>query len=960
MRSLRLVCVFIILLTNGLNAQERVFKFFSNKDGLPSNNIFKIRFDQKGFLWIAHDKGISRFDGNTFRNYNNPNQKSNVYTDLQIDARGRVWMSNLGLQIFYIENDEMILFKSFDLKFPPTALKMTFLSNGNMVVNAQGGLTEIDVKTGQEFVTYIGIAVQFYCSEQDVVYLVNPYTKKLFAYKNKQLDSNAYNLIFPPILVNNDVILSTYNNTNKLHVYSRRTGMDKTIELGYNFNYSEFIDGRFMVFTNGNIHQISVGADGVQSRILMNGHSFTHHAKDALGNEWYSTLNEGIIFIPAGNCRRLSKYDGAEFLKLVQFRNNAYCISVDNNFFKLKKDELLQVGAFNDILDKKPVILMKNLQDVQLIIGNNRFMILDSNLKVAPYFPELAMKDICMDKRRFIYFATPHNVYRHPANQEAMMRIVKNRTFIGLEDIMIRYPIIGRFNCVAYDTMASSFYYGGVPGFFLQKDGESAIEIKDGSNSIYSSILDYSNPYMLVGTIQNGIYIMRNGKIVRHLHSGNSTLGNTIIKIKHYENNIWVLSEKGLHTIHKNTFLVQSYSHVGAVTLNNCTDFTISQDQLYLISSQDLYSVDLNEFIKSITPVPVFYRSVMAGGKTTYNLNRLSYPYDLNSLVIAIQIPAAMVLGNAEFEYSLNNNQWIHLGKGQTEIYLNQLSPGNYKMSIRQKGMNKLYTMSFVIENPWWGTWWFYVTIILIAGYLAYTIARRRIKNIREKSRAEIEKFKLEKALQQNILSSIKSQMNPHFLFNALNTIQSYIYLNDKKQAIGYLGKFSVLTRKILDQSNHETITLSEEHETLDLYLQLEKMRFENTLDYTFTFENIPFKDQFRVPPMLIQPYVENAVKHGLMHKPDKRRLNIRFRYNAAQNLIEVYVDDNGIGRKKAMEINEKRGYSHKPFSTEANRTRLEILNNENQNPISVQITDKTDEYGNSTGTLVQINIPVL
>ena len=218
----------------------------------------------------------------------------------------------------------------------------------------------------------------------------------------------------------------------------------------------------------------------------------------------------------------------------------------------------------------------------------------------------------------------------------------------------------------------------------------------------------------------------------------------------------------------------------------------------------------------------------------------------------------------------------------------------------------------------------------------------------------------MEKALQQNILSSIKSQMNPHFLFNALNTIQSYIYLNDKKQAINYLGKFSVLTRKILDQSNNETITLSEEHETLDLYLQLEKMRFEDTFEYNILFENIPFKDHFRVMPMLIQPYVENAIKHGLMHKTNKRYLEIKFKHNELKNSIEVRIEDNGVGRKRANEINEKRTQKHSSFSSEANKTRLEILNKDTKNNISVIIIDKTDQYGNATGTLVQINIPVL
>ncbi|MCC6818018.1 MAG: histidine kinase, partial [Bacteroidia bacterium] len=235
-----------------------------------------------------------------------------------------------------------------------------------------------------------------------------------------------------------------------------------------------------------------------------------------------------------------------------------------------------------------------------------------------------------------------------------------------------------------------------------------------------------------------------------------------------------------------------------------------------------------------------------------------------------------------------------------------------------------------------------------------------RIRIIRQKSVSELEKFKLEKALQLNVLSSIRSQMNPHFIFNALNTIQSYIYLNDKKQAINYLGKFSILTRKILEESNRETITLGEEIETLDLYLQLEKMRFENTLEYAIELVDIRYPEQYKIPPMLIQPYVENAVKHGLMHKTSNRKIKITFSFSDIDQLLQVNIDDNGIGRKRSEEINFKKNAAHRSFSTRANKTRLDILNSDRINPISIRIIDKSDEYNNPLGTTVQINIPVL
>jgi hypothetical protein len=962
-RKLLNFSIFFLLTLSSLNAQDKVFKFFNLKDGLPSNNIFKIRFDQKGFLWIAHDKGISRYDGNTFKNYNNPNQKSNVYTDLYIGPDNTVWMTNLGLQVYYIQNDEMKLFRSFDLKYPSNILRIAFLSDGNMLFNAQGGLVEINPRTKEEHTTFLGSPIQGFVQNGNKVHFMNFKGNYLYTYNNKQIDSiklNGENK-FPPIFYNGSVLLGSYNNINQLLSYSFKSKkLLIPINLKFNYNYSEQIDNNLILFTTKNIYKIKINGDSISSEIINSKHNFTHYAKDKIGNEWYATLNEGLLFIPAGKLSRLGNNIEDPFLRLIQFNNKAFCITQSNVLYKIEKNKLIKIGDFNRYLDEKPIILIKNLQNKRLVIGNSKFFFLDSNLNQHDYFPELAIKDIAIDKGENVFLATSNTIYKQLNTRDATMRIVKNKKINGLDDIIFRYPINGRFNCVGYDTLNSTFYFGGVPGFFMQKKNETIVQIKDKGEPIYTTIIDYLNPFVYVGTIQSGIYILKDGKIISHLNSINSNIGNTIIKIKHDGDYVWVLSEKGIHNINIKTLKILSYSNIGSVNLSNCSDFTINDKELYLISGQNLYAVDLNEFIKSIAPVEMYFRTIQCGENTIYNFEKLVFKPSENSFTISIDVPAASVLGNVEFEYTLDNSKWYLLNKGQTDIYLNQLSPGMYKLSIRQKGLSQIKSIEFTIESPYWVSKWFYALILLSLGLLAIVIYKYRVNNIREKSKSEIEKFKLEKALQQNILSSIKSQMNPHFLFNALNTIQSYIYLNDKKQAINYLGKFSVLTRKILDQSNNETITLSEEYETLDLYLQLEKMRFEDTFEYSIVFENIPFKDQFRVMPMLIQPYVENAIKHGLMHKNNKRYLEIKFKHNELKNNIEVRVEDNGVGRKIANEINEKRPQKHSSFSSEANKTRLEILNKDSKNNISVIIIDKTDQFGNATGTLVQINIPVL
>lgn len=957
----RVILTLFLLVSTISNSQNLVYKFLTIKEGLPTNNIFKIQFDKKGFLWIAHDNGISKYDGFTFKHYVSPLQKSNVYTELIIGPDGRIWVTNLGLQVFYIENDDMKLFKSFNLNFPPSTIKISFLKNGNLIVNAEGGLYEYDFKKQRGRNHFFNLTIQNFFVNKDVVYFNNPQTHKLFKYENGRVDSMDMELPLSIIMANDSCIISGYNVSDQLLIrYGQNFSKKLILPLAFNYNHSEFIDNFLFVFTTGNVIKINLRDGNYTSSTIIDGRSYTHFTRDKFGNEWFSTLNEGIIIKPYSNIQIVEVSERSPFIKLVQFKNFAYGITTDNRLFKMYADHVEQVLDIKEHIGNKPIIVAKNLNDQYLLLGNSHFILVDTSMNITKYFQQLALKDASIHDKGNIYMATTGNILYHRFNKHSI-NYIASRNFIDSKDtILKRVDLIGRFNCVKYDSTDKTLYFGGIPGFYKMQDGKRFEEIKYGDKQIFSSFIDVYAPNVIVGTIQSGIFILRNGTIYKHYNGRNSSLGNTIVKIKLYENKIWVLSNKGIHSIDLGNFNIQTYSYIGAVELNRNTDFTLSNDILYLIAGLKTYKVNLSELRKSPPVIPVYFNYLELGPKRIFDLKNLIFRHDENSFSVGIEMPAASVLGNVEFEYSLNNKNWFLLSNGQSKIYLSQLSPGSYTLYVRQIGIPKTYSMHFNILTPYWKQWWFFVLIIFSLLTFIAILYINRINTIRQKTRSEIEKFKLEKALQLNVLSSIRSQMNPHFLFNALNTIQSYIYLNDKKQAINYLGKFSVLTRKILDESNRETIALAEEMETLELYLQLEKMRFENTLDYSLVLENIKFPEQYKIPPMLIQPYIENAVKHGLMHKHSNRKIIITFTYNEEQQLLQVQVDDNGIGRKRSEEINFKKNAAHRSFSTKANKTRLDILNSDRENPISVRIIDKVDEYNNPLGTTVQINIPVL
>ena len=253
------------------------------------------------------------------------------------------------------------------------------------------------------------------------------------------------------------------------------------------------------------------------------------------------------------------------------------------------------------------------------------------------------------------------------------------------------------------------------------------------------------------------------------------------------------------------------------------------------------------------------------------------------------------------------------------------------------------------------------VILLLSGGVLLYR--QRQLRQHHELTDLELvetkKRLQIEQQYRESELKALRSQMNPHFVFNALNSIQEYIMTNEKKLAGKYLGKFADLMRIYLEHSQSKTISINEEIETLTLYLELEKLRFEDSLEFTLDVDNNVDTHLLSIPTLLIQPYIENALKHGLLHKKADRKLSVSLRCVENNKVIECEIIDNGVGRKRAEEINRMRDVNHKPFATSATKTRLELLNYNNKNQIGVETFDLMDDQDKPVGTHVILRIPV-
>jgi LytS/YehU family sensor histidine kinase len=203
--------------------------------------------------------------------------------------------------------------------------------------------------------------------------------------------------------------------------------------------------------------------------------------------------------------------------------------------------------------------------------------------------------------------------------------------------------------------------------------------------------------------------------------------------------------------------------------------------------------------------------------------------------------------------------------------------------------------------------------------------------------------------------------MNPHFLFNCLNSINSFIIKNEQEKASEYLSKFSKLIRRVLNNSKSSKVTLANELEALELYIELEALRFNEKFNYKITVDSDIETDYIEIPPLIIQPYVENSIWHGLMHKTNGTgtlRINIR----KEDEVLVCIIEDNGIGREAAKQLKSKTAVKRKSYGMNITKERLQYINHSNNHngkreTTNIDVIDLKDEVGNPTGTRVIIKI---
>lgn len=496
-------------------------------------------------------------------------------------------------------------------------------------------------------------------------------------------------------------------------------------------------------------------------------------------------------------------------------------------------------------------------------------------------------------------------------------------------------------------------------GSFLYANGFEVLAI--GSRGVEARVLFESNIENIYFDHEKKLWIGFNGAGVRCFPSGDVTSGNfskylgdkTVTSFEEDNNgNLWI------GTVSDGIYFLPGHLHISSDLSKNYFKKEILEDDDKEISITNVIENN-DSSITDTFPPEIFISGIVIMERDTTILPQIKLKHDQNYIRINFAGFGKNKNAHLQYKYRMKNvdKDWVFTSA--SSVQYTTLPPGEYSFEVSAVNLDGYWsntpaTVNFEITPPYWQTWWFRTGAgVSVTAFFIFFLAfrERRIKK-RERERMEVER-----KMSDLELKALRAQMNPHFIFNSLNSIQNFIINNDIDSAIRYQSKFAKLIRSILENSKKSVIPLEEELKSLEIYLQLEALRFDNKFNYSIDMDKKINIQDTEIPTMLIQPYVENAIWHGLMHKETQGSIKILI--TKKKNIITCSVEDNGVGRQKSLELESKNRTKNKSMGMTITKERLDILNvGRNGHSLNVKIEDLKNENGEATGTRVNINIP--
>jgi len=963
------------------------FRNYTTADGLPSPAVHYCLEDEQGFMWFATDNGLSRFDGYEFRNFSNRDGlKDNTVFYLQTDPEGRVWAATIHGNLYYMENDSIHAFAQNDV--------IRQHSRGTFIVT--------DFFIAADGVKYLsiydfGILAFLLDGSHRIVKAQTPFGN-VFA---MNITGRWMNGITAYTDSDMPLVREKYWSKKRaapLELHSDSVAVVKGVfhrnfEGGSSEWVKRFQNNRLFAFGDNYLFEIR------DDSIIWSGH-FPFHSQ-------YKIIREeadGSILIGNPTAGGLRRYRDTEQLKagvheqflegkspshIFKDSEGGYWIStVDNGVFYCPDFE----GKIYDRSAELPVdyvsaLAFKNDRELYLGLRNGQVFHLDllsdklTPLPPAPDAPNIF--DMAYDEQRQeLWIATGRNAWFNNGRWGQVFHRMKNGnegfvfgkqltirkgsdTFWGNHSMMfakidlsqkacvlhsLDLGIEGRFN-VVWEDAAGRVWAGMSSGLFEFKNNKlrAPQPFHTAFGAKVSDLAELPDGTLVVATKGEGVLLWK-GDFFHQITTADGLTSDLIENVHADEQgNIWAGTLAGLNKIspQDSVWQVKQITVRHGLPSNEIHQVRSRTGQVWVATSKGLVRLPEIKFNPD-SPVP-HIESALAGRRPLDPAAPARISFWENNLTIHFTAINYRMNGRIPYRFRLDGGDWT--ATQNRSVNFPSLPSGQRLFEVQAQNEDGVWSETaafrFTIRPPWWATWWAVCSAIAVVAAFVFGVYKYRTGQLKKE-------IALQKQLALVERQALRSQMNPHFLFNALNAIQGYIADGDKAAANRYLSRFSRLVRAALHHSRLTQVPLEDELRNLENYLELERMRFHEMFDYRITVAGNLNPADITLPPMLVQPFLENAILHGLSKKEGKGQLDLDFRLENGSLLVTV--TDNGIGIEQSQRLKKESGQEHQSVGMSITARRLEMLGGESGR---VETEELKDEEGQAAGTKVRVWVPL-
>lgn len=966
------ICILLLALTSYSQTRSFSFQHYGPEDGLSNTNVLAIKQDKNDIVYLATENGVYHFDGYSFGKIK-PNTvlKSNNIRNIGFSKDNNLLIINriAGIYEYHKKTNEARLLDS--LKFN-TVDELIIDNDYAFSLTDQIKVTIIDRKTGKTIEDEIkktnnaNQAFSIFKTHQNTILIGR--SDGLYRFENGKQIKIPFKKPFPVYSITQDTAGIIYLGSDNSIICLNSTTIQKVIPVKTQKNNNFFSannTARVSKLLVDKYHRIWF-SNNPDDNLYIIENGITYNAFDLLGidkvvinciykdtddNIWIGTFNDGVYFIQNPLFLNTSFTSDGKILPVscATFIDNQVAVGTNNGLFiydyvsgnmqtVVKPDELFYESVNSVQQIGKSIVYAKsnsiNSAKRPFMIGNTVYNFIPVTSRLFRY-SEVSGKAYTADGIGTLYSIKNYNPDK-PAKA----------------DTMISFP--------DYRTKINTVYEDGSVVNVGTSDGLTTYDANSRSHKNYSAelfnyaiydIAKYKGKTFLAH--ENGITILEDSRLIQEIGPQRLT---TVKKIRFYQNRIWIATLDGLFICDEQLRPIMIYNKSNGLLSNTINDIVFKGDNCCICTNKGITISSITNLLSQRRAINKLFITSTSVEEKIVDLinNQLILGSEEADVTINFSSPLFVKPNKQYFKYKYDKSKWLSLDN--TSLRLTAINGGTHQVSIicSYDNINWSEPVSITIkkEVPFNESNWFVIAIVLASLSVVTGIAFIWIKRVRYKATRRVKEERQVNLLKHQAMNSL---MSPHFIFNSLTSIQNYINANDALKASEYLAKFSRLIRMIIEKASQGDIPLHEELIRLNYYLDLEKERFKGKFDFHIELDEGINTYDIKIPNMIIQPYAENSIIHGILPKHEHGNLYIYFRRPDAKSLL-IVIEDDGIGYNKARG-NAKAG--HKSLGTRTIENILELNTKLTGKKQKVEIIDKMDLPEPTNGTRITITLQI-